>query len=50
MAWLVMVLLPKGGGDYRGIVLVEFVWHFIAAIINTQLKSTVNFCDTLHVF
>jgi hypothetical protein len=25
MAWLVMIMLPKGGGDYRGIGLVEVV-------------------------
>jgi hypothetical protein len=50
MAWSVMVLLPKGGGDYRGIGLVEVIWKLIASIINARLKVTINFHDTLHGF
>eukprot|EP00978_Attheya_sp_CCMP212_P020773 scaffold59934_cov26-Attheya_sp.AAC.2 len=34
MAWSVMILLPKGDGDYRGIGFVEVIWKLIAAIIN----------------
>eukprot|EP00978_Attheya_sp_CCMP212_P010592 scaffold25751_cov57-Attheya_sp.AAC.5 len=50
MAWSVMILLPKGGGDYRGIGLVEVVWKLIARIINARLKVTIDFHDTLHGF
>eukprot|EP00978_Attheya_sp_CCMP212_P034080 scaffold141091_cov56-Attheya_sp.AAC.1 len=36
MAWSLMILLHKGGGDYRGIGLVEVVWKLIASIITSQ--------------
>ncbi len=26
MTWMIVVLLPKGGGDYRGIVLLDPIW------------------------
>jgi hypothetical protein len=50
MAWSVMVLLPKGGGDFRGIGLVEVIWKVVAIIINERFKSTISFHDTLHGF
>jgi exonuclease III len=50
MAWSVMILLPKGDGDYRGIGLVEVIWKLIAAIINERLKESIDFHDALHGF
>jgi hypothetical protein len=50
MAWSVMILLPKGDGDYRGIGLVEVIWKLIAAIINERLKGSIDFHDALHGF
>eukprot|EP00978_Attheya_sp_CCMP212_P016906 scaffold44614_cov73-Attheya_sp.AAC.3 len=47
MAWSVMIMLPKGGGDYRGIILVEVVWKLIAIIIKAWLNVSINFHDTL---
>ena len=36
--------------DTRGIGLLEVLWKFIDSIINTQLKTDVDFHDILHVF
>jgi hypothetical protein len=29
MSWVVTVLIPKGGGDYRGIGLLEPIWKVL---------------------
>ncbi len=42
-----MVLIPKGGGDYRGIGLLEPVWKCIERVIGHQL-DTINLHDSLH--
>ncbi len=33
MSWMVIVLLPKGGGDYRGIGLLYPMWKVVEKII-----------------
>ncbi|KAL7533855.1 hypothetical protein ACHAWF_011231 [Thalassiosira exigua] len=38
LLWVVVVLLPKGGGDYRGIGLLEQIWKVIEGVIDTRLK------------
>ena len=43
MAWSVMVLLPKGGSDFRGIGLVEVIWKVVAIIINERFKTSISF-------
>jgi phage-related holin len=45
-----VVLLPKGGGDYRGIGLLEIVWKVIESIINRRIASKIQFHDSLHGF
>ncbi len=42
-----MVLIPKGGGDYCGIGLLEQVWKFIEQVIDHRL-DTINLHDSLH--
>ena len=32
--WQAVVLIPKGGGDYRGIGLVDVTWKAVTVIIN----------------
>ena len=32
--WKAVVLIPKGGGEYRGIGLVEVVWKEVVVILN----------------
>ncbi len=29
LTWVIVVLLPKGGGDYRGIGLLELLWKVV---------------------
>ena len=45
-----MVLIIKGGGEYRGIGLVELIWNFRASIMNNRLRSAINLHDALHGF
>jgi hypothetical protein len=33
MSWMVIVLLPKGGGDYRGIGLLDTIWKVVEKIM-----------------
>jgi hypothetical protein len=34
LLWIIVVLIPKGGGDYRGIGLLELVWKCIERVID----------------
>jgi hypothetical protein len=47
MKWEIIVLLPKGGGDYCGIGLFEPFWKVIEKIMVARLSS-VKFYDSLH--
>ena len=47
MVWVIVVLTPKGGGDYRGIGLLKPFWKLIEGIVNQQLK-VVDLHDSLH--
>ena len=49
MLWMVVVLLPKGGGDFRGIGLLEPFWKVIEVLIDQRL-SVIEFHDCLHGF
>ena len=49
MLWMVVVLLPKGGGDFRGIGLLEPFWKVIEIIMDGRLKS-IELHDCLHGF
>ena len=50
MAWKMMVLIPKGGGGYSGIGLVEVIWKVRMSIVNSRLRSTIVLHDALHGF
>jgi hypothetical protein len=47
MRWEIIILLPKGGGDYRGIRLLEPFWKVVEKIMVAQLAS-IKFHDGLH--
>ena len=49
VGWTVVVLLPKGGGDYRGIGLLEPVWKAIEILMDDRLKR-IPLHDCLHGF
>ena len=38
LGWVVTVLIPKGGGDYRGIGLLEPIWKVIERMIDKWLE------------
>ena len=48
--WQVVVLIPKGGGEYLGIGLVEVVWKVVTVVINFHLTTSIDFHDVLHGF
>lgn len=50
LPWSTMVLLPKGGGDFRGIGLLEICWKLITSILDARIKDSVEFHDALHGF
>ncbi len=39
LLWSIVVLIPKGGGDYRGIGLLEPIWKCIKQVIDHQLDA-----------
>ncbi len=39
LTWVIMVLLPKGGGDYREIRLLEPLWKVVECIMDRQLNA-----------
>ena len=38
MQWVIVVLLPKGGGDFRGIGLIEPCWKVVEVIMDQRLE------------
>ena len=49
MLWVIVVLIPKGGGDYRGIGLLEPFWKLIEVVMDRRL-NIVELHDSLHGF
>jgi len=49
MCWMIVILIPKGGGDYQGIGLLEPFWKSIEIFIDNRLK-VIDFHDNLHSF
>ena len=46
---MIVVLLPKGGGDFCGIGLIESCWKVVEVIMDKRLE-VIQFHDCLHVF
>jgi len=47
LGWVVTVLIPKGGGDYHGIGLLEPIWKIIERVIDKRLEA-IALHDSLH--
>ena len=47
MLWSIVVLIPKGGGDYRGIGLLEPIWKVLKRIMDRRLDA-IELHDCLH--
>ncbi len=47
MAWMIIVLLPKGGGNYRSIGLLNPIWKVVEKVMVAQL-SVIKLHNCLH--
>ena len=47
---MILVLIPKGNTDTRGIGLLESLWKVLEAIIYTRLRESVCLHNVLHGF
>ena len=48
--WQVVVLIPKGKKDYRGVGIVEVMWKVVAAILNHRFTASITYHNFLHGF
>ena len=48
--WQTVVIIPKGGGDFRGIRLIELLWKSLSGVIHRRIGAAVQFHDMLHGF
>ena len=49
MQWVIVALLPTGGGNFRGIGLIEQYWEVVEVIMDQRLE-VIQFHDSLHGF
>jgi hypothetical protein len=47
MCWVITVLIPKGGGEYHGIRLLEPIWKVLEKVMDLRLEAIVLH-DSLH--
>ena len=47
MRWVITVLIPKGGGEYQGIGLMEPIWKVLERVVDHRLETIVMH-DSLH--
>ena len=45
-----MILIPKGGGEYHDIGLVEVICKAVAVILNRHFTTFINYQDSFHGF
>ena len=50
LGWTVMVLIPKGTTDTRGIGLLETLWKVVEALIDTRLRTILQLNGVLNGF
>ena len=50
LAWTILVLIPKGAHDHRGINLFDALWKLIDIIMDTQLTTAIRLQEFLHGF
>ena len=46
--WTVLVLIPKGTTDNRGIGLLENIWKVVETLMDTRLRASLHFHDNLN--
>ena len=50
LGWTILVLIPKGNMDTRGIGLLNTLWKVVEALIYTCLRASIQFHEVLHGF
>ena len=50
MGWVVLVLIPKGTTNTRGISLLETLWKVVEFLIDTRLLASLHMHYVLHGF
>ena len=50
VTWQAVVLIPKGGGEYHGIGIVDVVWKAVAVILNCRFTASTTYQDSPHGF
>ena len=50
LGWTVLVLIPKGTTNIRGIGLLENLWKVVEALINTFSRASLQMHDIIHGF
>ena len=50
MGWTIIVLIPKGRADTRGIRFIEVVWKLVEAVTDMTIKAAAKFHDMFHGF
>ena len=48
LVWTILILIPKGNVDTRGIRLLEVLYNVMEAIIDKYIKKSVKFYDVIH--
>ena len=48
MGFTIMELITKANTDIRGISLLEVIWKVVEAVIDTLIKTVVQFRDVFH--
>ena len=41
--WQVVVLIPKGKGDYHGIGFLEVMWKVVVVVLNRRLTASITY-------
>ena len=50
LGWTILVLIPKGTTNTRGIELLETLWKVVEALIDTSILASLQLHDFLHRF
>ena len=50
MRWTILVLIPKGTNDKRGISLLETLWKVVEELIDTRLRASLHMHSVLRGF
>jgi hypothetical protein len=47
LGWVIVILIPKGGGNYHGIGLLELIWKIIECVMDRR-QNAIKLHESLH--